>query len=278
MPKNRLQLVGVTCLFVGAKIEEIYPPKLNEFAYVTDGACTEDEILSMELVVIKTLNWGLSPMTPNGWMKMYMQVAKAPTRESFVSPQFSGSPFVKAMQLLDLVTLDMDSMSFPYSVLAATAFAITQENRAQAMAVSGYSWPELAKCHKWMSVFWDTLKAEPSTTIPSKVLHNVNVDNQHNIQTHSVDLQLLERVQEAAKRVKARELLESPPCRGLKPAPIPRMAFETPPDSIRDVRFIRRTVSSSTATSLFASSPASSTASSSVFLTPDPEFAIDWQA
>ena len=33
--KNRLQLIGVTCLFIGAKIEEIYPPKLQEFAYVT---------------------------------------------------------------------------------------------------------------------------------------------------------------------------------------------------------------------------------------------------
>ena len=35
IPKNRLQLIGVTCLFIGAKLEEIYPPKLQEFAYVT---------------------------------------------------------------------------------------------------------------------------------------------------------------------------------------------------------------------------------------------------
>ena len=35
VPKNRLQLIGVSCLFIGAKIEEIYPPKLQEFAYVT---------------------------------------------------------------------------------------------------------------------------------------------------------------------------------------------------------------------------------------------------
>ena len=35
VPKNRLQLIGVTCLFIGAKLEEIYPPKLQEFAYVT---------------------------------------------------------------------------------------------------------------------------------------------------------------------------------------------------------------------------------------------------
>ena len=74
MPRNRLQLVGITCLFVASKIEEIYPPKLREFAFVTDGACSEEEITQMELVVLKGLNWGLSPQTPNRWIKTYMQV------------------------------------------------------------------------------------------------------------------------------------------------------------------------------------------------------------
>ena len=74
MPRNRLQLVGITCLFVASKIEEIYPPKLREFAFVTDGACSEEEITHMELVVLKGLNWGLSPQTPNRWIKTYMQV------------------------------------------------------------------------------------------------------------------------------------------------------------------------------------------------------------
>lgn len=33
--------------------QEIYPPKLQQFAYVTDGACTEEEILGMELIIMK---------------------------------------------------------------------------------------------------------------------------------------------------------------------------------------------------------------------------------
>ena len=51
--KNQLQLLGITALFIAAKLEEIYPPKLSEFAYVTDGACTESEILDKELVMLK---------------------------------------------------------------------------------------------------------------------------------------------------------------------------------------------------------------------------------
>ena len=41
-------LSGITCLFIAAKVEEIYPPKIQEFAFVTDGACSDIEILDME--------------------------------------------------------------------------------------------------------------------------------------------------------------------------------------------------------------------------------------
>ena len=139
VPKNRLQLIGVTCLFIGAKIEEIYPPKLQEFAYVTDGACTEEEILQMELMILKGLNWGLSPMTPNWWMRLYMQIchgSKKPQDASFSLPSYSGLPFSRAMQLVDLCMLDIGSLEFNYSILATSALYHT-ESEAVALRVSG---------------------------------------------------------------------------------------------------------------------------------------------
>ena len=33
--KNMLQLIGVTCIFIGAKIEETFPPKLQQFCQLT---------------------------------------------------------------------------------------------------------------------------------------------------------------------------------------------------------------------------------------------------
>lgn len=50
--KTQLQLLGVTCLFIASKLEEIYPPKLSEFSYVCDGACTEVDILSCEILLL----------------------------------------------------------------------------------------------------------------------------------------------------------------------------------------------------------------------------------
>nr|XP_006237937.1 G1/S-specific cyclin-E2 isoform X3 [Rattus norvegicus] len=54
--KNMLQLIGITSLFIASKLEEIYAPKLQEFAYVTDGACSEVDILKMELNILKLLD------------------------------------------------------------------------------------------------------------------------------------------------------------------------------------------------------------------------------
>ncbi|KAM6153623.1 G1/S-specific cyclin-E1 isoform 2-T2 [Erethizon dorsatum] len=54
--KTLLQLIGISSLFIAAKLEEIYPPKLHQFAYVTDGACSGDEILTMELVIMQLLD------------------------------------------------------------------------------------------------------------------------------------------------------------------------------------------------------------------------------
>lgn len=36
--KSRLQLVGVTALLIASKYEEIYPPELKDFVYITDRA------------------------------------------------------------------------------------------------------------------------------------------------------------------------------------------------------------------------------------------------
>ena len=79
--KQRLRFTKSPCIFF--KIEEIYPPKLGEFTYVTDGACSDEEILQMELVVLKELNWGLSPMTPNAWVKLFMQVSSGLQNDPF---------------------------------------------------------------------------------------------------------------------------------------------------------------------------------------------------
>lgn len=67
--KSVLQLIGVSCLFTASKIQEIYPPRLSKFAELTDGACTEEQILAKELDILRALQWKLSPITPIAWLE-----------------------------------------------------------------------------------------------------------------------------------------------------------------------------------------------------------------
>jgi len=61
--KNRLQLLGISCLFLASKMEEVLPPPLKEFSYITDFTYDNNTILREEDKILKTLDWNLSYVT-----------------------------------------------------------------------------------------------------------------------------------------------------------------------------------------------------------------------
>ena len=131
-------------------MEEIYPPKLSTFAYVTDGACTEQEILDMEIVVMTTLKWKLTPITPASWVNVFLQILSVtpqrvnclhflrsrairlnltppePEDMHLVAPNYAGIDYVRALRIIDLTILDLQSFQFSYSALAASSIYHTK--------------------------------------------------------------------------------------------------------------------------------------------------------
>jgi len=57
--KSKYQLLGITCLFIASKYEEIYHPRLREYSYVCANAYTESEILQMEELILKATKFNL---------------------------------------------------------------------------------------------------------------------------------------------------------------------------------------------------------------------------
>jgi len=53
--KKELQLVGVSCMFVASKYEEMYAPEIQDFVYITDNAYTKRDILRTEIKVLSAL-------------------------------------------------------------------------------------------------------------------------------------------------------------------------------------------------------------------------------
>lgn len=51
--RQEFQLLGTTSLFIAAKYEEVYPPEIREFVYITDDSFTNEQILKMEKVILE---------------------------------------------------------------------------------------------------------------------------------------------------------------------------------------------------------------------------------
>ena len=62
--REKLQLVGVTAMFIASKVEEIFSPEINDFVYITDNAYTSAEIREMELRMLRTLGFDFSRPHP----------------------------------------------------------------------------------------------------------------------------------------------------------------------------------------------------------------------
>lgn len=66
---DRLQLVGVTGMFIASKYEEVISPNVANFRHVADDGFTEEEILSAERYVLSALNYDLSYPNPMNFLR-----------------------------------------------------------------------------------------------------------------------------------------------------------------------------------------------------------------
>ena len=62
--KHEYQLVGISCLWIASKYEEIYPPRMQNYVQVTDSCYTISELKAMEGKILLALKFNLTYTTP----------------------------------------------------------------------------------------------------------------------------------------------------------------------------------------------------------------------
>lgn len=107
---SKLQLVGLTCLFVAAKYEEVICPSVSNFLYMADGGYTDEEIIAAEKYVLTTLNFDLSYPNP---MHFLRRVSKA--------EGYDIQSRTVAKYLMEISLVDERFLSVEPSRLAASA-------------------------------------------------------------------------------------------------------------------------------------------------------------
>lgn len=112
---DKIQLVGVTALLLAAKYEEVYPPVLSHFAYLTGGNFDENDILSAEKFVLQVLDFELSYPNPLNFLR---RISKADNYD--VQSRSFGK------YLLEISVVEHHLIRFPPSMHAAAAMYVAR--------------------------------------------------------------------------------------------------------------------------------------------------------
>lgn len=75
--RPKLQLVGVSCLLIASKYEEIYPPELRDLVYICDRAYARNEIIEMEETILKSLEYQITIPSAHAFLVRYLKAGHA---------------------------------------------------------------------------------------------------------------------------------------------------------------------------------------------------------
>lgn len=112
---DRVQLVGITAMFIASKYEEVLSPHVGNFKHVADNGFSESEILSAERFILQTLEYDLSYPNPMNFLR---RISKA--------DNYDIQTRTVAKYLLEISVVDHRFMSYRPSHVAATAMYLAR--------------------------------------------------------------------------------------------------------------------------------------------------------
>ncbi|KAL4281392.1 hypothetical protein GQ457_03G045460 [Hibiscus cannabinus] len=113
--KQRLQLLGVACMLIASKYEEICAPRVEEFCFITDNTYTREEVLKTESKVLNLLYFQISVPTTKTFLRRFIQAAQATYKVPCLELEFL------AKYLAELTLLEYSFLRFLPSNIAASA-------------------------------------------------------------------------------------------------------------------------------------------------------------
>jgi cyclin A len=143
--RSKLQLVGVSCMLLAAKFEEIHPPGVDEFVYISDNTYQRHEILAMEGTILNRLQFELSVATPKTFLSRYLRAAQ-------IGGACGSTAASLCHYLCELTLQEYAILKFRPSELAAAALRLALHTvhlpawSAALEAMSGYDTDALSDC------------------------------------------------------------------------------------------------------------------------------------
>lgn len=112
---DKIQLVGVTALLIAAKYEEVFPPVLSHFVYLTSGSFNDDDIIGAEKFMLQVLEYEMSFPNPLNFLR---RISKA--------DDYHVQSRAIAKYFLELCILDHKLLGYPPSLHAAASMYLSR--------------------------------------------------------------------------------------------------------------------------------------------------------
>ncbi|XP_060199374.1 putative cyclin-A3-1 [Lycium barbarum] len=146
--RQKLQLLGVSSMLIAAKYEEISPPHVEDFCYITDNTYTKEEVVKMEAHVLKSLKFEMGNPTVKTFLRRFTGVAQVDYKSPNLQLEFLG------YYLAELSMLDYSCVKFLPSLVAASViylsrFTLRPNEHPWSLALqqySGYKTSDLKEC------------------------------------------------------------------------------------------------------------------------------------
>lgn len=114
--RGKLQLVGTAAMCIASKYEEIFPPEVSEFVFITDDTYTRAQVLRMEQIILKILSFDLCIPTSYVFLNTYAVLYDMPDKVKFL-----------ALYISELSLLEGDPyLRFVPSLISASALALAR--------------------------------------------------------------------------------------------------------------------------------------------------------
>lgn len=77
VPRQKLQLVGICGMLIACKFEEIFPPGVEDFVYISDNTFTRAQVIEMESLMLNILGFDLTNPTALDFLTRYSRVCNS---------------------------------------------------------------------------------------------------------------------------------------------------------------------------------------------------------
>ena len=114
--RSNFQLLGLGCMYISCKFNEIFYPILKDCIEISDGAYTKEDLLNIEKDILKTINYNVLPPSKEDF---YNIIAKA--------FEFGDKQYYLGKFFMENSLIDYNMIKYPSSVIAVACSYIVMK-------------------------------------------------------------------------------------------------------------------------------------------------------